>query len=291
MKFLFRVTAWERAAWWRRSLGAVGRVALLICVLNVLSDLFGPPVVAYVMLRKVEQIHGVYVTPEPLKDYSVSSARGARLSYFGYSFEVPWTGVSIKQESPHSSRPGGIVVFSFSSGQSLVFIVPGDQSGLLAEIAHDKDMGGLGPLFGDLVKRSPYDQYSALLNMSPSQIRLFGPSGERARGVAMLTVKALALPGAMETGAYSFELQGKRGFQLGEPSKSERVQLEVLDLNGHYVEICMATKKNIHFTQPEINRILATLRVVPPDVASPSAKSTADPSAAQAARCGLPRSG
>jgi hypothetical protein len=31
--------------------------------------------------------------PRPLTDMSVSSAPGKTFSYFGYKFEVPWTGV------------------------------------------------------------------------------------------------------------------------------------------------------------------------------------------------------
>lgn len=242
-------------------------MALLICVVTGLCDVFGPPVVAYVMLRKVEEIPGVYITPQPLKNYSVSTAPGTKLSYFGYSFEVPWTGISKRKESPRNSAQSGLVVLSFASGQTLVFIAPEDQSGLLAEIAHDKDMHNFGPAFGDLVKRSPYDQYSALLNISPSAIRVFGPAGERGRGLAMLMIKAIALPGSLETGAFSFELPGKRGFQLGDPSKSERVQLDVLDLSGHFVEVlCDAGRRDARLTQPELNRILATLRVISPDV-------------------------
>ena len=269
MKSLIRVTAWERAAWWRRLLCAFGRVAALICVIVVLFAVLGPPIGAYLLVRKIAKgTPAVYITPQPLRDYSVSDAAGTELSYFGYSFEVPWKGISKKREAPNKSGPGGLVFVGFDSGQSVLLIVPGDQSGLFGEMVHDKDMQYLKPVFGDLAKGSPYDQYAALLNMSPSAIRIFGPSRERGGRMALLMVKAIALPKSLETGAFSFQLPGKRGFQIGDPSKSQRVQLEVLDLDGHYVEIiCSASKNGANLRQSELNGILTTLRVVSPNAA------------------------
>jgi len=221
------------------------------------------------MVRKIAKgTPAVYITPQPLRDYSVSDAAGTELSYFGYSFEVPWTGVTKKKEFPNKSGPGGIAAIDFSPGQGLVFIVPADQSGLFGEMVHDKETPYFKPVFGELAKRSPYDQYSALLNTSPSAIRIFGPPPERQGRIVLLMIKAIALPKSLETGAFSFQLPGKRGFQIGDPSRSQRVQLEVLDLDGHYVEIiCSDSKNGANLRQSELNRILTTLRVVSPNAA------------------------
>jgi hypothetical protein len=84
--------------------------------------------------------------------------------------------------------------------------------------------------------------------------------------MVLLTIKAIAPPGNLATGAFSFQLPGKRGFQIGDPRKSKKVDLEVLDMGGRYVEIiCAATKDGVRLTQPELNRILTTLRIAPPD--------------------------
>src|ERR1700733_12112617 len=127
----------------------------------------------------------------------------------------------------------------FDSGQTLLLIAPANQSGLLNELAQDQSlhMENLRIIFGDLMKRSAYDQYSALLNTSPSTIQAFGPRPEAVRDIALLTIKAIALPASLETGAFSFQLPDKRGFQIGDPRKSKRIDLEVLDVNGRYVEI------------------------------------------------------
>lgn len=136
-------------------------------------------------------------------------------------------------------------------------------------------MENLRLVFGDLVNRSPYDQYSALLNTSPATIRAFGPRPEAVRGVTLLTIKAIALPAGIETGAFSFQLPDKRGFQIGDPLRSRSIDLEVFDMNGHCLEIiCGPTRDGIELTQPELNRILETLRTASPDSFAAHAFST-----------------
>jgi hypothetical protein len=191
-------------------------------------------------------------------DYSVSNSKGTTLSYFGYEFEVPWN-ASFKQKA---SGKGGLVQLQFDSGQSVTFIVPANQGGLLTEIVQDGSlkMGDLQVVFGDLMNRSAYDQYGALLNTTPRSIRAFGPRGEAVRGVTLLTIKAIAFGPGLETGAFSFELPGKHGFQIGDPQKSKRVELEVFDSTGQHIEIlCGTTNSSVRFSQSELNRILTSL--------------------------------
>ena len=152
----------------------------------------------------------------------------------------------------------------FESGQNVTFIVPKNQSGLLTEIVQDESMHmkNLQVVFGDLMNRSPYDQQAALLNTTPSSIRAFGPRAEAIRGVTLLTLKAIASASGLETGVFSFQLPDKRGFQIGDPQKSRRVDLEVFDIGGHHVEIICATAKDgIRMSQPELNRILKSFHL------------------------------
>jgi hypothetical protein len=150
----------------------------------------------------------------------------------------------------------------------MTLIAPANQVGLLTEIAQDHSlhMENLQFVLGDLMNRSAYDQYAALLNTAPSNIRAFGPRAEATRGVTLLTIKAIAVGPGLAAGAFSFEFPDKRGFQIGDPRKSKRTDLEVLDMRGHYVEIiCASTKDNIKLTQPELNRILKSLHTVSAD--------------------------
>jgi len=259
MRALIRVTGWERVSLWRRVLGALVRVGILVAFLTVLINLLGPPIGIFITTRmEARKVPAVKIATQALADYSVSDSPGTPLSYFGYEFEVPWN-TSFKQKA---SGKGGLVQLQFDSGQNLTFIVPANQSGLLTEIVQDDSlkMRDLQLVFGDLMNRSAYDQYGALLNTTPQSIRSFGPRAEAVRGITLLTIKAIAFGPGLETGAFSFELPGKRGFQIGDPQKSRRVDLEVFDSTGHHIEIlCGATNGSVRFSQSELNRILTSL--------------------------------
>jgi hypothetical protein len=267
MRALIRVTAWERVSPWRRVLGAFVRVAILIGILNVLIVLLGPPIGIFFTAKwEARKVPAVKVAPRPLSDYCVSTETGTVLSYFGYEFEVPWN-------AGFKEKVAGrvMVLLKFQSGQDVLFIVPDNQGGLLTEIVQDKSMHmeNLGPIFGDLMNRSAYDQYAALLNTTPSSIRAFGPRAEATRGVTLLTVKAIAMGPGLETGVFSFEFPDKRGFQVGDPRKSRRADLEVFGMEGHHIEIiCSTTKDGATLSQPELNRILKSLHRVSADSAA-----------------------
>lgn len=257
MRALIRVTGWERVSLWRRMLGAFVRVGILIAFLTVLLTLLGPPIGILITKRmEARKVPAVKIAPVELADYSISKSPGTTLSYFGYEFDVPWN-ANFKQKVGKS-----LVEVQFESGQNVIFIVPENQGGLLTEIVeeHSLNMGDLRLVFGDLMKRSAHDQYGVLLNTTPESIQAFGPRGEAVRGVTLLTIKAIAFGPGLESGAFSFDLPGKRGFQIGDPQKSRRVDLEVFDTAGHHIEIlCGSTNGNIRFSQPELNRILTSL--------------------------------
>jgi hypothetical protein len=258
MRALIRVTAWERKSPWRRALGALIRVSILIAFLAVLVDLLGPPVGIFVTTRmEGRKVPALRIATQALSDYSVSDAPGTKLSYFGYEFEVPWN-ASFKER-----RVGlTLVQLKFQSGQDVLFIIPANQGGLLTDIVQDKSlkMGDLQLVFGDLMNRSAYEQYGVLLNTTPQSIRAFGPRAEAVRGVTLLTIKAIAVGPGLETGAFSFALPGKHGFQVGDPQKSSRVDLEVFDSAGHHIEIlCGTTNGKGRYSQSEINRIITSL--------------------------------
>jgi hypothetical protein len=263
MRALIRVTAWERKSPWRRILAALIRVGTLIAFLAVLIELLGPPIAIFITTRmEARKVPAVKIAPQALADYSVSNSAGTTLSYFGYEFEVPWN-TSFKQKASGQGTTGkGIAQLQFDSGQNVTFIVPVNQRGFLTDIVQDKasEMGYLRWVFGDLLDRSAYDQYGALLNTTPRSIRAFGPRAEAVRGVTLLTIKAIAVGPGLETGAFSFALPGKRGFQVGDPQKSRRVDLQVFDSTGHHIEIlCSAANGNVRFSQSELNRILTSL--------------------------------
>lgn len=264
MKWLIRVTDWERASILRRLLVAGVRVALGVALATALVDLLGPPISIFWMARSVaNRFPGVRVVPRPLADSSISSGQRTKVVYFGYEFDVPWN-------DAFKTRGGkaNIVLLQFESGQNLTFIVPTDQNGVLAEICQDRSMnlGALQPVFGDVINESAYNQYAVLLNATPESVRAFGPRVQASRALTLLFVKAVATGPALPTGVFSFQFQDKRGFQLGDPQKSQRVDLEIFGMGGHYVEMVLYTEGNAtRLSQPEINRLLSSLRRIEAD--------------------------
>lgn len=275
MRALIHVTAWERVSLWRRIVCAFGRVAALLLLLTITFNLLAPPIGIFLMTKwEAKKMPLVTVTPQLLADYSVSDAPGRTLSYLGYSFEVPWTASFKTRGSVNGSIKGGMMELKFVSGQTLLLIAPSNQNGLLSELVQDQSMHmeDMRLVFGDLMYRSAYDQYSALLNTSPSTIRAFGPRWQAVRGEILLSIKAIAFPASLESGAFAFQFPDKRGFQIGDPRKSRRIELKVFDLNGHNLEIiCGTAGDGVNLTQPELNRILKTLH--PACSASPGAHS------------------
>jgi hypothetical protein len=276
MKWLIRVTAWERASLVRRMLLAFVRVALLIVLVTILIEVLGPPIGIFVTARSVaRKVPGVRVAPQPLADYSLSSGPTTRLSYFGYEFEVPWN-ASFKVKG----GKGGLVQLQFDSGRNLTFIVPANQGGLLSEIVQDRsmNMANLQLVFGELTNSSAYDQQAALLNITPQSVRSFGPRAQAVRGITLLTIKAIALGPGLATGVFSFQFADKRGFQIGDPHKSKRVDLEVFDMGGHHIEMLLfAPNDTARLSQPEINRVLMSLHSVAADSSAAAAAHLASP--------------
>jgi len=259
MSSLIHVTAWERVSLWRRVPCAFLRVGMLIGVLTILLALLGPPLAMSFASRSIaKKMPYVWVTQQPLTNYAVSEAPGTKFSYFGYKFEVPWTG-AFKERRAQNVR---IVQLTFDSGPEILFMAPKDHAGLLSEMVEDQSshMKDLQLVFGELTTRSPYDQYAALLNTTPSSIHAFGPRAEAVRNETLLMIKAISSPAMLRTGAFSFDLPQTHGFQIGDPGKERRAQLEVFAKeNGNWVEIICATKNDsVKLTQPELNRILTS---------------------------------
>jgi hypothetical protein len=271
MTSLVQVTAWERSAPWKRILCALLRVGLLIVIVGLLINLYGPPLFMLFMARwEAKKLPFLRQTPKPLMDYSVSAAPGTTIKQFGYEFEVPW-------QTPYKTKQTKTVnwlLLTFDSGQKLLFIAPPESEGLFSELAQDRspEMRNLGLSLGDLTKLSPYDQYRTLLETTPSTIHPFISRPLAARGMVLLTMKAIAPGGSIATGDFSFAMPGKRGFQFGDPQKPGGLQLEVFGEGNHWIEILLSPAENARLTQPEINRILTTLHRLPDKASAYPAK-------------------
>ena len=252
-----------RPSFGRRLLRAFIRVGVGIAILYLLAFLFGPPLMIFFTVRsEARKIPALNVAPKPLTDYSISDRPGSQVSYFGYEFTAPWNS-KFKEAAPVGS---GFVALKFDAGAGLVFKVFPDRGGLITEAVNNPcaHMESLKDIFPDLMKRSEYDQYMAVYSTTSASIRAFGSRVEATRGMTLLTLKAFAVPTDYVTGAYTFEVNRKRGFEIGDPQKTNHIILDIFDVNGQDVEIILATKATDRLTQPEVNRILSSLHAVPP---------------------------
>jgi hypothetical protein len=259
-----------RPSFGRRLLRAFMRVGIGIAILYLLFYLFGPPLIIFFTARwESKKSPALNVAPKPLVDYSVSDGPGRQVSYFGYEFTAPWNS-NFKEMKPKGI---GIVGVKFDSGQTIIFKVFPDPGGLLTEAAKDPTahMEFLKDAFPDLMKRSAYDQYDTLYNTTPASIHAFGSRVEATRGMILLTMKALAVFPEFATGAYSIDVNGKRGFQTGNPQKTNRLYIQMFDMDGQGIEFFLATKGTDRLTQPEVNRIISSLHAVPSQPAVTSA--------------------
>ena len=243
----------------KRLLRAFMRVGIGIALLYLLFFLFGPPLmILYTIRREAKAFPAINVTPQPLTDYSVSDAPGKTISYFGYEFTVPWN-------TNFTEKGGnGIAGLKFESGQNLILFVSPNTDGLLTESAKDPSMhmGALRDIFPELIKRSAYDQFAVIYGTTPSSIHEFGSRADSYREMTLLTMKTITAPAALQTGMFSFDFAGKRGFQIGDPRKSNRMLLDIFEVDGHNIEIIVSTKGNNRLSQPALNRIITSLHAV-----------------------------
>jgi hypothetical protein len=248
------------------------RVGIGIGILYLLSFLLGPPLmILYTIRRETKAFPAINVTPHPLTDYSVSDAPGKTISYFGYEFTIPWN-TNFKERGGN-----GIMALMFETGQSLVLFVSPNKDGILTESAKDPSMHmeAMHAIFPELIKRSAYDQFAALYSTSPASIHAFGSRANSYRGMTLLTMKTIAAPAALQTGMFSFDFSGKRGFQIGDPRKSNRLLLDIFDVDSHNIEIILSTQDDSRLTQSEVNRIISSLHAAPPQPAvTPAAHKT-----------------
>jgi hypothetical protein len=200
------------------------------------------------------------VIPIPLSDMSVSAAQGTTLTFFGYRFEVPWQ-VEVKRNGKF-----GVVFISQSGEEAVVFLNPAENQGPLKGLRKNlgSKVGYMGRFYGPQSVQSDYDLLRATLNASPTQLSIVFPWSKEVYAATLLIVKG-AESKELEAGAYSFETEQLRGFQFGSPTRAKNVHVEAFDAEDQKFEFFFGSKSgpNGGMTQPDINRVLQTLRPAP----------------------------
>ncbi|HWX54337.1 MAG TPA: hypothetical protein VN176_07065 [Verrucomicrobiae bacterium] len=248
---------WIARKWKRIAIGL--GIGLLLC--GVYTWFFGFNTMMILEMRSIAMESPIVrQIPRPLPDLSVSSAPGTKLSYFGYEFEVPWDDIDAKSINVKRTR---LVVYS-RGGNGLVF--SSAQPKEFINIILDKD-GGLDKsnfqqIYGNAPLQSDYAMHCLILNATPDNVTLFS-SRKDVVGTSMLVVIKSIMS---QSELFSIQNKDFKGFQWGDPKHLPlHVNADLFSDEGGMEFIFLRRKDATSpaLTQPEINRVLQTVRKTP----------------------------
>lgn len=209
------------------------------------------------------------IVPTDLKDKSVSETPGAKLSYFGYEFEVPWSDLDETQTKlyPKDKPTKNRVDLHFSSGLRLVVtaVPPREFVNGLPENFKVSPQA-IESAFGRETMRSDYSFVKAVYEFTPDRMDHWAFShGVFNRDEFLLIIKSIVPVKAAESGIFNVQNQSYKGFQQGNPKiRQDGIIVDLYSDEGGVEMIFLQKdyKGSAGVTQPEINRIVQTLRKV-----------------------------
>jgi len=211
------------------------------------------------------------VVPTDLKDLSVSRVPGTKVSYVGYEFEIPWNDLDESQTRSVPKDHPEMVALVFRSG--LHMIVSASPPRLFPnEVAREWKLSpqNVESIFGRGAAQSDYNFLRNLYEFTPDKMHLWALSPTvHYREQFLLMGKTACLSGfSADTGIFNVENQNYRGFQLGDPqAHPRRLSVHLYSDRGNVELVFAGTDKRapVAVTQPEINRIVQSLRKVHQD--------------------------
>jgi hypothetical protein len=245
-------------------------LGIAVVVGGIYLWLFGVQTTSALMVRYTyRKMPDVARTPVPLSDSSISNMPHRKMSYFGYEFEVPWDDI----DEQKSKTVGTIRLTYFRSGNAFWFSTfpPKEFVNTVMKTAQ-LDPQGFRQLYGDDAFESDYAFHQRMLQMTPTEITPFVSRRQAIAGQTLLLIKALSMPKA-SSGIFSILAPGFEGFQFENPqSRPLRISDELFS-NERGIELIFFQKVDGSaptVSQPEINRILCSIRKVPTQVAASS---------------------
>jgi hypothetical protein len=247
-------------------------VIVTVTIIFVGVSWVAPVALSFYTAHKVPPV--ARVVPTDLKDTSVSEAPGTKLSYFGYEFEVPWNDLDESQVTlyPADKPVKTAVLLAFRSGLRLR---------LAAIPAHEwaKDSYPevravprvVAANFGYEAVRSDYSIAKSVYEFTPNRMHYWAMEpGVHYREQALLIIKSIMLLAPADTGIFNIHNQEFKGFQQGDPQiRQAKLEFDLYSDNGSVEFMFFEKGKNVAgVTQPEINRIIQTLRKTARDSAA-----------------------
>ncbi|MEN8149945.1 MAG: hypothetical protein ABFS86_08985 [Planctomycetota bacterium] len=190
------------------------------------------------------------VVPEELTDTGVDAGEGKALEAFGCRAETPYSELARVEGTP------AVATFTISNGRKVVLTDPATtldiRQAFLGQADDERAREELVRVLGEEALASNHAFMTAVLKATPEDGRRFDDE----RRIILVGLKAaLAMNG--ETGIFSFEWPGLRGFQFGDPAKTNRVLVQAVDSKDRPLELFFVGETE-GFTQAEINRVLST---------------------------------
>ncbi len=211
------------------------------------------------------------IVPADLTDLSVSSSPGAKLSYIGYEFDVPWNDLDesktllFPKDKPEKTR----VILTFKSGLRLMATkcAPHEMADTFMHGDIKMTQAAFVAVFGPKAVDSDYEFTKRVMEFSPDRMHHWslGPP-IHAREEVLLVTKSMLPAKSAESGIFNVRNSTYQGFQQGNPeapsTKQDGIVLTLYATDDE-IEVVFAQKESTHLiTQPEINRVIQSLHRV-----------------------------
>ena len=232
----------------------------IVCILTcVLLLTYGSPAGLLLFTKWEFRNHSeLWTVPVPLPATPVERAARRSFSYFGYEFESPWTEVKLER------KLDSIAILNFTNGCTTAIFSPVSGSSALETMKETALERGsdLASLFGREAARSNYALRSKILNLTPGDLRLSWNRGEMAGNSVLLVLKGIWAP-KTPGGLYSFQTDWVHGFEIGDPAKTDVINIEAFDEHDNQVNLLIGSGIRLATPfQQDINVVLNSLRPV-----------------------------
>ena len=234
-------------------------LGVTLAVVFVGMEWIAPAALSYYAARKAPAV--ARVVPTELKDQSVSQAPGARLTYVGYDFEVPWNDLDETKTKLYPKDKPNRVVLVFRSGLTLkITALPArgwidSLQGVLKLSPQEMET-----ISGHEAVRTDYNFAKTLYEFSPDTMHHWDVSSRSfSRETSLLVIKSLAPLKCAETGIFKVQNKSFKGFQQGNAETRENGVAVYLYSDEGSVELIFGERNytsSTGVTQAEINRII-----------------------------------
>jgi len=198
------------------------------------------------------------VTPGPLPTLGTSTVKPPSPTYFGVSFKTPWEKVfNVKQWKTFAR-------VQFEDGQFVALYDPTTAPNRIniskaAALTKGRD---ITEVYGRDAMHSNYDFLHAVLYVTPDQLSLMSGWNRFIRNMVFINLKHWELVGD-RTSLYYFQVNELRGFQKGDPQKSDLVIIDAFDDGDRECQLWIGKTKRTHgaVSQEDINAILSSIHI------------------------------